>query len=539
MAKTAFSEAQVQSIVLAKRMLRGLWLKSGLKQQEVLQGLQRAGLEVKKNTLSNWLSDVEDNAKRPAQQALMPLLQIICAHDSQDSRLALHNDLSRLLGYATAGPKSREVVLNHIADQVNERLLQRLREQQGRLLETFPPLLELLEDLQTHIFEYDKGYPVIRMEAYELSSLRQLLGTDTDIHKRYRVGQGYEIPLTHVQSLETITALTDLLHEGARLLRAYVEKALLQSSALSLDLPLFEDLLDYIWEIVNRLLLNQVCQRTEGIRQTLLTVVATAWGVRFLLQAQQGQVQLTHFQNILQLKGKGSQADIQCSSAVYVGVLARHLFQQARQRASETILQRALLFMRQALEMLTQHHETLSKEQDIYFYKKEIANLYYDCASLLLWFQDSPAFATHFQTLMQQAHTYYAQVLDTVNLFSQGLSEARATHIRIFYVLSQAWTANPPDIVRAALNLLSAGSQLNDLFWTVSMAKALGYGILALRTQSPEFAADYRQAAHDHLERARLVPGMGTATTHELESDYVLQHIFARPEAPQSLGILP
>jgi hypothetical protein len=32
---------------------------------------------------------------------------------------------------------------------------------------------------------------------------------------------------------------------------------------------------------------------------------------------------------------------------------------------------------------------------------------------------------------------------------------------------------------------------------------------------------------------------MGTATTHELASDYVLQHVFAHPNAPQSLDITP
>jgi len=520
MAKSALSETQLEDVLQAKRCLRGLWQKSGLSQQALLLLLAQNGVDVQKNTLSNWLSERPGQLKRPPQQVLPVLLQALCAEETPETVLALLGDLERLLGYLPTGPKSRELILNHIASQVNERLIQRQREQQARLLEVFPPLLELLEDLQTHIFEYDKGYPVIRLEAQAYHTVCKLLGPDPQQHQRYRVSQGYEIPLSQIQSLDTLTQLTDLLHESARLLRAYVEKALLQHGRLSLKLPLFEDLLDYTWEIVNRLLLNRVCQHTVGIRQTLLGVVATTWGIRFLLQAQQGPAQLTQFQNILQIKGLGSQAEIQCSSAVYVGVLARQLLQQARQQPE--ILERALLLLHQALAMLVPHHQALPKEQDSYFYKKEIANLSYDCASLLLWFQDQPAFERHFQPLMQQAHHFYAQVLETLNLFSQGLSEARANHIRAFYVLSQAWTAEPPDTVRTSLNLLATGSQLNEQFWTVSLAKAVGYGILAQRTASGQLADEYRAMACEHLARARLVPGMQQATEQECQQDYML-----------------
>jgi arginine repressor len=59
MARKALPIEQQQRTLHAKQILRILWKKSGLKQQDILAELTQRHLEIKKNTLSNWLSDTE------------------------------------------------------------------------------------------------------------------------------------------------------------------------------------------------------------------------------------------------------------------------------------------------------------------------------------------------------------------------------------------------------------------------------------------------------------------------------------------------
>lgn len=519
MARSALSPQKQAQILQAKQLLRTLWAKSGLKQKEVLEALKQHQVVVKKNTLSNWFS--ESDLKRPPESALWPLLEILGG--DREALPPLYDELAHLLGYQLM-PESSEAILNQITRRLNEQMAERLRFHREVLEDDWPALLDLLYEIDEDIFEYDRGFPVIRIELSEQEKLRHLLGKDKQRYDAYRVSEGYEIPLSRLESFDLLTGIINHLHEGVRVLRAYVEKNLLSETPPGEDYPLFEELLKYIWEIVNRLLYNPLCQERKSLKKTLLTVIGTCQGIFYLLDFQQGRDSAVAFQNVLQLKGMHSLAEIHCAVAVYMGVVARQILASARKHQDPAGLKRSWAFFREALQLLERDHQALESERDLYYYKKEIANLCYDWATLLLWFEGE---AERAQELMHRAHSYYAQVLETINLFQKGLSEQRATYIRAFYTITDAWCAKQPGPVLGKLNLLSPGETLNEIFWITQVARAVAYGVLHLRF-STETQSAYRTTMQEALFQAQRVSRLETDLEREMEQDFVL-HKLAHP----------
>lgn len=243
-----------------------------------------------------------------------------------------------------------------------------------------------------------------------------------------------------------------------------------------------------------------------------------------MLSNQTGYSSEIEFQTILQRKGKDSEADIQCSVAVYMGSLSRQLLKQG----SPERIARGLKLYQQASKMLRQSHPQLRSEQEVFYYKKELANLDYDLASLLLWHQQlSAAYPTQIQSAMQAAAKGFSEVLETVNLFYEGLTEIRAQHIRAFALLSLCWSHQRLSRAVAEINKLSGSQTLDSQFWFIEMVKTAAYSILAYRCKNPYEQADYQRAAQYHLDRARLVNGMAEQTEQELKQDFILYQAFA------------
>lgn len=506
MARPALSSDQKQNILQAKQLLRTLWRQSGLKQQDLLAALLEQGHPIRKNTLSNWLS--ETDLKRPDAEALTPLLQILCPHQPAFARL-MQGEIERLLGYETA-PASSDGMLNQLASLLPC----------GLEAET-NPLLSMLYELEERIFIYDRTYPVLRIEADDKDQLKQALGKDKALYQKYRVSSGYEIPLSQLQSPELLTEIINSLHEGVRVLRAYVEKHLLMASPQA-DYPLFEELLAYIWEIVNRLLFNPCCQQQAVMKTPLLSIVGACQGIRYLLESQHGTPSLVAFENVLQLKGMTSHVEIRCAMAVYVGVIARQLLSAASRQPG--VLARGLHHCREALEMLSQSHIKLSDERACYFYKKEIANLCYDAATLLLWLPQQQAYS---RELMTRAHRHYAEVLESENLFRASLNPERLAYLQAFYTISSAWCAPGPELSLAQLERLGqvpAGAEAEQIRWLRYLAEAIACGILYFRFGGEKFLIGASQA----LRRAGAIPGMNADLAREIRQDYVLSQLIPR-----------
>ena len=129
---------------------------------------------------------------------------------------------------------------------------------------------------------------------------------------------------------------------------------------------------------------------------------------------------------------------------------------------------------------------------------------------------------------MQDSVKAYNQVLETVNLFYEGLTEQRSQHVRAFYVLSLCWTAQQFKKVIAEINKLTSGEVLNQQFWFMQMVKASAYSILLFRSRNPSDQTSYRQAAHTHLQKALLVTGLQAQTEQEIAQDFILHHTFAQ-----------
>lgn len=523
--KTPFDPDERQRIRQAKQTLRHLWKQSELPMDDILERLNSRNLPLKKSTLSTWLSLKPDNIIRPKEEYLESLLELFLADARPEQRQEVLDELRALLDY-TRAPISSESLRNRLSQQLDENLGRTLSSSQDQLSLHLEALESLLEDIEPRILEYDKGFPVIRIEEEgSLKLLRQLLGKDRDQHRVYQVEGGYEIPLTRVQSLEAITEIINLLNEGSRLLRAYVERHLLEEGYLMGDMPRMEDFVTYCWEIADRLLHhNLLCRTVPTLKRTLLRIMATCWGIRYVLDNQSGSQSEVKFQNLLQLKGKTSQADIQCSVAVYMGLLARQFLRQG----SATRVQQALQLSRKSRDMLTRWHKELNTEQEVFYYKKELANLCYDVGCLLLWHQHrSPAYKETVQEAMNQAAETYAEVLETVNLFYEGLTEQRSQHVRAFYVLSLCWTSATMKKTVAEINKLTSGETLNQQFWFMQMVKASAYSILSHRSRNPTDRASFLQAARTHLNKAMLVSGLAEQTRQEVEKDFILNQTFA------------
>lgn len=531
--KTAFDADERKRILEAKQILRHLWKQSGLSMDQVIEQFAQETLKLKKSTLSTWLSLNPEAIVRPKEEYLEPLVRILTPRARQEQRQETLDEVRTLLDF-DPGPLSSEALRNRLSQQLDDNLVYTLQNSQHQLSVQLEALENLLELIEPKILEYDKGFPVIRIEEEgSLKLLRQLLGKEREAHRQYQVEGGYEIPLTKVQSLETITEIINLLNEGSRLLRAYVERHLLEEGYLSVDLPRIEDFITYCWEIADRLLHhNLLCKSVPLLKRTLLRIMATCWGIRYVLENQTGSRSEVQFQNLLQLKGKTSQADIQCSVAIYMGMLVRQYLRQG----SASKLQQTLQLYRKANDMLTRWHPELNTEQEIFYYKKELANLCYDVASLLLWQQkNSSQVAEVIKQSMQQAVATYAEVLETVNLFYEGLTEQRSQHVRAFYLLSLCWTSSNLKKTVAEINKLSSGEVLNQQFWFMQLVKASAYSILLYRSRNPSDQESYRQAGETHLQKALLVTGLNAQTQQEIEQDFILNHTFGKRFAQASL----
>ncbi|HEY9841303.1 MAG: hypothetical protein ACAI44_20995 [Candidatus Sericytochromatia bacterium] len=530
--KTPFDENERFRIRQAKQILRHLWKQSNISMDEVMARLDQQNLPLKKSTLSTWFSLNADNVIRPKEEYLPALVAIFLPSARPEQQSEVIDELRALLDYAPA-PILSENLRNRLAQQLDDNLGQTLRSSQHQLSVHLEALEHLLEEIEPKIMDYDKGFPVIRLEEGNLKLLRQLLGKDREVHLQYSVEDGYEIPLTRVQSLETITEIINLLNEGSRLLRAYVERHMLEEGWLSSDLPRIEDFVTYCWEISDRLLHhNLLCRNVPALKRTLLRIMATCWGIRYILENQQGSRSEVQFQNLLQLKGKTSQADINCSVAVYMGLLARQFLRQG----SPTRVQQALQLYRKSRDMLSRWHAQLNTEQEVFFYKKELANLCYDIGSLLLWHQRVPGCAETLQEALKLAAETYAQVLETVNLFYEGLTEQRSQHVRAFYVLSLCWSSAALKKTVAEINKLTSGEMLNQQFWFMQMVKTSAYSILSHRSRNPADRATFLQAAHNHLQKALLVSGLAEQTRQEIMQDYILHQTFSEDFALQPVS---
>lgn len=514
------AEAQRQAR-RAKEILRRLWDASGIKQVEVLRQLESRGLTLKKTTFSMWLTTTGDNVVRPKAEFIAPLVAIFNPGRPLDELEEQIDEINALLGY-DSGLKTSEMLMNQLSEQLEQELEHTLSHSEAHLRGHIGSLEALLADLEPRLFAYDKGAPMLRVREDDKYLVRTLLGLDSlQQASRYKVKEGYEIPLTQIQSLDTLTEVLNAMNEGIRVLRAYVERTLLTHSG-EFDYARVDDFVGYAWEIADRLLNNnRTCQSIPAFKRTLLRLMATCWGVRYLLRGQEGSVSEVEFQNILRLKGKTSQADIACSVAVYMGILARQILKTYRGRNR---VEQGLALAERAAEMLASHPE-LPTEQEAFYYKKELANLCYDSASLLLWaIERQPELQPRFQALMAQAAQAYGQVLGSVNLFYLGLTEQRATYIRCFYVISLCWTHSNAEACVREINKLSGGQQLNSHFWTVQMAKAVAFCALAERFAAQ--ASDYQAAARTFVAQAKLVPGLENETNRELQQDYLLSKTF-------------
>lgn len=512
-----------QNIRRAKSMLRKLWQDSGLSQKALLHALEQQGWPTKKTTLSMWLN-AEGNLVRPKAEGLSIIVKTCLEHSKVKQEQTL-DELRALLGYSDL--ESTEMLRNRLSEKLDQETASALQKQESALQGHLSQLSSLLLEIEPRLFEYDKGSPVIRVDATDKFLVKELLQIES-LHQAlpYRTQQGdYEIPLTRVQSLDRVTDVVNTMNEGIRVLRAFVERHLLTEGALSLDsYPRVEDFLSYAWEIADRLLHhNRLCKSIPALKRTLLRLMATSWGIRYLLQSQEGHASEIEFQNVLLLKGNESQADVACSVAVFIGVLARQILKFYR---GQEAIKRGLNLTYKALDMLRNYHSDLPTEQECFFYKKEIANLCYDTASLLLWAcsRYPGEFEEEFKTLIQSSHTFYTQVLSTVNLFQEGLSEQRAAHIRCFYVISLCWLETDASVSICEINKLSAGQQLNEHFWTVQMAKALAWSVLSYRNPHSDCHEQYQQQAAQCLQKALLVPGLEAQTHQELQDDYILHH---------------
>lgn len=520
--KTGFSDAEKTQIYRAKAILKKLWKTSGVSQKEVLQRLEQQNLPTNQSNLSTWLSTKEGNYSRPPENYLEALLEIFCPPTQLDET---RDELFTLLQYQQ-GPLTPETLHNKVFSQITHNMKEILFQNQARLRADMSHLDLLLEEIEPLIFEYDKGYPVIYVEPGNRKLLWQLLGKDRALHQKYAVEEGHEVPFSQIQCQETVIQIINNLNEGIRLVQAYVIRSITEEEQgmLLFDFYLVEDFVSYAWEIADVLLHNNtLCKAVPVLKRTLLNVMTVAWGIRYILENQNRQSSAVQFQNLLELKGKPNSADVLCSVAVYTGMLARQcLRSNALDRAKK-----GLELYTQAAQTLTEHHPGLPSQQDVFYYKKELANLHYDIANYLLRRKDTEALKDqHFETSMALAHKYYAEIMDTPNVFVDGLCTERSVHIQIFYVLSAAWSLQKPASVIKLINMLDPGSVLNDVYWKTQIARAIAYGTLALKTKPKKDKVLYQESAEKALDRARLVDGFGEQTRQEIENEYVLATLF-------------
>lgn len=518
--KSGFSEQEQEHIYRAKAILKQLWKASGLSQRDVLKCLSERGLSTTQSSLSTWLSTKKGNYFRPKQDHLEVLLELFCPTEQlQETRDEIHI----LLGYSQ-GPLTPESIKNKVAQQINVNMEGTLRSNQVRLKSDLALLDGLLDEVEPLIFEYDKGYPVIFVEQENRKLLWQLLGRDKTLHKKYAVESGYEVPFSQIRCQDTVTQIINNLNESIRLVQAYIDRHITEEEEglLLFDFYRIEDFVSYAWEIADRLLYNNaLCKAVPLLKRTLLRVMTVAWGIKYILENQNRSSTSTQFRNVLELKGKALTADINCSVAVYTGMLARQMLRSP----SLDKAKQGLKFFDEASKALKDCHHKVQSQQDVFFYKKEMANLCYDVANYLLHHQERlPKNQRRFKSIMKQAYENYAQIMNTPNVFIDGLSAERATHIQLFYMISAAWSLPQESAIVKIINMLNSGQLLNERYWKIQIARAIAYGVLALRFEKQRDT--YQAAAGSALEHARLVEGCRAKTQHEIDNEYVLHKLF-------------
>ncbi|PIQ23720.1 hypothetical protein COW36_20280 [bacterium (Candidatus Blackallbacteria) CG17_big_fil_post_rev_8_21_14_2_50_48_46] len=523
--KTEFSEQEQRDIRQAKAMLRHFWQQSKLKPAQILEALAERGLMVKNSTLSTWLSLKEGNTIRPKQEAVMPLLEIFLPQKSQPHRQELWVELSGLLGFQEKAISSEEI-RNRLSEQMDETLKQTLHENQVDLEVHLKALEVLWEEIEPAILEYDKGFPVIRVEKDNLSLLRKLAGHDKQVQKSFESAGGYEIPLSRVQSLHALAEIINLLNEGSRVLHAMIERNLVDEGYLTLQLSRVEEMVSYIWEISDRLLNNNLlCKTVPQLKKALIRVMSITGGIRFLLHNQTEQSSEILLEKTLASKNSASEAELKCAVAVFMGILAR----QGLQQKDQTKLSSALNRFEKAQATLKRYLEKIESEQESFYYKKELANLCYDIAALLLWrIETREIKLDQVQKILETAAQSYQEVLELPNLFVLGLTEQRALHIRAFYMISSCWTCSLPQKGIREINQLCTGETLNERFWFVQIAKTIAWSVLWYRFERDEGKTQYKASAEQELKRAMLVPGFEKATGQETQTDWVLSQAFAQ-----------
>lgn len=525
--KTGFSQTEQQHIYRAKSILKQLWKNSGISQKEVLEHLVKLELEVPQSTLSTWFSTKEGNYFRPKAEHLAALVQLFCPAEQYDETL---EELNLLLGYLQ-GPLTPEMIKNKVAQQLRENTLAVLeanQREQGQLLETLAKLLEQIEPL---MLNYDKGYPTLFVEAEDRKRLRQLVGKDRQLHQQFAVENGYEIPFSRLLCAETLTEIINHLNEGTRLLQAYIDRHITaeDDGLLLMDFYRVEEFVMVSWEISDKLLQNNtLCKAMPVLRRALLRTMTVAWGIQYILENQNRKVTEVEFQNILKLKGKDSEADIYCSVAVYSGALARqHLRSASAQKAEQ-----GWPLFQQAARQLETHYPQLPTEQDRYFYKKELANLYYDIANYLLNRpHDLPQYQRQTEGLMKMAFGHYSEIMDTPNVFVQGLTEERAVHIQLFYMISACWALPLPKKALNLIHLLRDERLLDEQYWKIQIAKAIAYSVLALKAKRPPQKEEFSELAAAALQKSRLVEGFAEATEREIAGEFALRKLFGKAPA--------
>ncbi len=534
--KTEFSEAQCRQIRQAKKILRHLWERSELKPPAILEALAEKGLMVKNSTLSTWLSLKEGNTIRPKQEVILPLIEIFCSQGNTEGtsertaeqQAELLAEILGLLGYEER-PTSSEDIRNRLSEQMDETLQQTLQDNQADLELHLHALEMLWEEIEPAILEYDKGFPVIRVEKDNLPLLRKLIGPERDSHKTFLAEESYEIPLSRVQSLHALTEIINLLNEGSRVLHALIERNLVDEGYLTLQLARVEELVSYIWEISDRLLNNNLlCKTVPQLKKSLVRVMAVAGGIRFLLHNQSEPTSDILFEKILACKGKSSDAEIKCAVAVFMGILSRQFLQQKDPQKFKP----ALNAFEKAASALSRYHSKLSSEQEVFYYKKELANLCFDIGSLLLWRTESGEITMEkVQQILKQAFGAYEAVLTSPNLFFLGLTEQRASHIRAFYLISLCWSCASPKKATAEIHKMASGDQLNERYWFLQLAKTIAWSVLNYRF-GKKAENEYHTAAQSELQRALLVPGLKAPTQQEIASDWILNRYFAQLQLP-------
>lgn len=528
--KEGFSLQEQQHILRGKQILKQLWKKSGLKQADILQHLDAKELGTKVSTLSTWFS--ESNYYRPKEDYIEVLVALFCTQNHSAEQIQeILDELLLLFGYRQ-GPLTSEMILNRVAAQISENLERTLHNHQHLLTDEMSILEGLLDEIEPKVLEYDKGYPVIYVEKSNKILLKQLLGKDKEKHGRYEVEDGYEIPFTQIRSQEVIAEIINNLNEGSRLLRAYIDRHLEEEEGvLFMDFSRVEDFMSYTWEIADRLLNNnRLCQAVPILKRTLLRVMTICCGIRYFLENQTQEISEIKFQNMLARKGKTSQDDLNCSVAVYMGLLSRQLLKSS----VPPKIKRGLGIFQQAAQLLQKHHHSLNTEQEVFYYKKELANLCYDVASAILLKQDQiDGYQEHFDAIIKRAYQYYIEVLQQPNLFYQGLTEQRSNHIRMFYAISFCWISPHLEDGVSELNKLTAGEQFNESFWQINLAKAIGYSALYLRAKKATQREEFKQAAAASLHKAMLVHGFMEKTEYEVATVYALKQVF-----PQGTPVL-